>query len=184
MFPQSNDFGGCHMEPSSSESTDTPSFPQPDLPASSSSRAADVTLGAEPEAWRNEVAARLSRYRSRRKVPPPRYPSLKLPFAKSESSPRAETVDAPPFEPVSSQALALDAKSYEPMILEAATEPSSKPLERPQSELVPPSTAKIIEFPRFAWGPPAPPPDQLAEPVMDRPRILEVPDIPTPPPAL
>jgi uncharacterized RDD family membrane protein YckC len=44
--------------------------------------------------------------------------------------------------------------------------------------------AKIIEFPRFAWGPPTPPPDQLAEPVMDRPRILEVPEEAPPAPAL
>jgi uncharacterized RDD family membrane protein YckC len=44
--------------------------------------------------------------------------------------------------------------------------------------------AKIIEFPHFAWGPPAPPPDQLAEPVMDRPRIIEVPEVAPPPPAL
>jgi uncharacterized RDD family membrane protein YckC len=46
------------------------------------------------------------------------------------------------------------------------------------------SGAKIIEFPRFAWGPPAPPPDQLAEPVSERPRILEVPEVAPPPPAL
>ncbi|HVN21523.1 MAG TPA: RDD family protein [Dongiaceae bacterium] len=44
--------------------------------------------------------------------------------------------------------------------------------------------AKIIEFPRFVWGPPTPPPDQLAEPVVDRPRILEVPEVAPPPPAL
>jgi hypothetical protein len=47
-----------------------------------------------------------------------------------------------------------------------------------------PTVGKIIEFPRFAWGPPPPPPDQLAEPVLDRPRILEVPDVAPPPPAL
>ncbi len=46
------------------------------------------------------------------------------------------------------------------------------------------SSAKIIEFPRFAWGPPAPPPDQLAEPVSGRPRILDVPEVEPPPPAL
>jgi hypothetical protein len=46
------------------------------------------------------------------------------------------------------------------------------------------SGAKIIEFPRFAWAPPAPPPDQLAEPVIDRPRILEVPEFAPLPPAL
>jgi uncharacterized RDD family membrane protein YckC len=45
-------------------------------------------------------------------------------------------------------------------------------------------SAKIIQFPKFAWGPPAPPPDQLAEPVSGRPRILDVPEIEPPPPAL
>ena len=184
MFPQSDDFGGRHMEPSSTDSIDIPSFPRSELTPSRSSGAEDVTVGVEPEAWRNEVAARLSRYRARRKAPPPRYPSLKLPFGKPESSPRAESVNMPHFEPVSSQALALDANACESMILEAATESRSKPLDRPQAELPPAPTAKIIEFPRFAWGPPPAPPDQLAEPVMDRPRILEVPEIPTPPPAL
>jgi uncharacterized RDD family membrane protein YckC len=45
------------------------------------------------------------------------------------------------------------------------------------------SGARIIEFPRFA---PPPPPvfDGIAEPVLDRPRILEVSDIQLPPPAL
>jgi uncharacterized RDD family membrane protein YckC len=49
----------------------------------------------------------------------------------------------------------------------------------------PAPTGKIIEFPR-SWTPPAPPVDQLAEPVidLDRPRILEAPEIVPPPPAL
>jgi RDD family len=46
-----------------------------------------------------------------------------------------------------------------------------------------PTTAKIIEFPR-SWTPTPPPVDQLAEPVMDRPRILEAPEVVPPPPAL
>ena len=37
-----------------------------------------------------------------------------------------------------------------------------------------PATAKIIEFPR-SWTPPLPALDELAEPVVDRPRILEAP---------
>ncbi len=48
----------------------------------------------------------------------------------------------------------------------------------------PHSGAKVIEFPRFAWGPPPVPADQLAEPVIDRPRILEVPEVTPAPPAL
>jgi uncharacterized RDD family membrane protein YckC len=46
-----------------------------------------------------------------------------------------------------------------------------------------PTTAKIIEFPR-SWAPPAAPLDQLAEPVMDGPRILEAPEVVPPAPAL
>lgn len=51
-------------------------------------------------------------------------------------------------------------------------------------QLANPSGAKIIEFPGLSWGPLSPPPDQLAEPVMDWPRILEVPEVTPPPPAL
>ena len=46
------------------------------------------------------------------------------------------------------------------------------------------SGAKIIEFPRSAWAPPPPPLDQLAEPVSDRPRILEAPEVAPRAPAL
>ena len=63
---------------------------------------------------------------------------------------------------------------------ESETEPAREPVrQRPAS-----AGAKIIEFPGFSWGPPAAPPDQLAEPVGGRPRILEVPEIAPPPPAL
>jgi uncharacterized RDD family membrane protein YckC len=44
-------------------------------------------------------------------------------------------------------------------------------------------TGRIIEFPR-SWTPPPVPLDQLAEPVMSRPRILEAPEFVPPPPAL
>ena len=40
---------------------------------------------ASGAAWRDELAARLSRYRERRKAPPPRYPSLRLPFDRIEA---------------------------------------------------------------------------------------------------
>ncbi|HEV3305871.1 MAG TPA: RDD family protein [Candidatus Sulfotelmatobacter sp.] len=49
--------------------------------------------------------------------------------------------------------------------------------------VTPAVTAKIIEFPR-SWTPPLPAVDELAEPVIDRPRILEAPEIVPPPPAL
>jgi uncharacterized RDD family membrane protein YckC len=165
------------------------------------------------EEWRHELSQRLNRYRSRRKAPPPRYPSLKLPFG--PAAPVLNTAPPEPsvhsFEPVANQALALDAGAVE----HASPEPTQAPPREDSGaemrqgnphpstssgQAIPPrrrdpsaslragvgpqTSAKIIEFPRFAWGPPPPPPDQLAEPVIDRPRILEVPEVAPPPPAL
>ena len=146
---------------------------------------------ADPNpAWRGELAARLSRYRARRKAPPPRYPSLKLPFDGAPSVPRPSVNDSPrfaPFESVSNHALALDTPRNEPLAEEPGPAGSEEPGIRtapPVSSPVSQVSAKIIEFPRYAWAPPPPPPDQLAEPVSDKPRILEVPEIAPPPPAL
>jgi uncharacterized RDD family membrane protein YckC len=146
----------------------------------------------EADAWRDELSARLNRYRARRKMRPPRYPSLQLQFEAVESfgaSGMNSGSSTRTFEPVSDRALALDGMREMPS---AVANPYAQPSEEltahpvPQAEPAPVerSGAKIIEFPRFAWGPPPPPDNQLAEPVMDRPRILEVPDAAPPPPAL
>ena len=141
----------------------------------------------DPSAWRDELSARLNRYRSRRKAPPLRYPSLRLPFG-----PAATAVKTPPLEDASSQVFesptedVVESERSDSGIPAVQSESSAhlKQTERaPSSRAVSPG-AKIIEFPRFAWGPPPPPPDQLAEPVIDRPRILEVPDAAPPLPAL
>ena len=47
----------------------------------------------------------------------------------------------------------------------------------------PDSSARILAFPRLAMAPPRRV-DELADPILERPRILEVPDTPPPPPAL
>lgn len=152
--------------------------------------ATDASLGDEPNsAWRGELAARLSRYRARRKAPPPRYPSLELPFETGASSLRSSLEDGPrfpAFESVSNRALALDTPRNKPMVEPVATDSGHEPVLHP-TPVSPPVTqvsAKIIEFPRSAWAPPPPPPDQLAEPVSDKPRILEVPETSPPAPAL
>src|SRR5579863_10100793 len=154
---------------------------------------ADVAPGDElNSAWRGELAARLSRYRARRKAPPPRYPSLKLPFepiARSGASPRPSVDEGshfPAFEPISKYALALDADRNEPTV-EPLVRDDREPIPQtvaPAGPAVGQVSAKIIEFPRSAWAPPPPPPDQLAEPVGDKPRILEVPETAPVPPAL
>ncbi len=177
----------CLMEP--------PPIPLP-VPNSPTATVLEASLqksetspGSENE-WRHELSARLNRYRSRRKAPPPRYPSLRLPFGPAAQALKGplveESLSSHGFESVPDHAFAPDAddlgesensKSHpeEPVAL-ARTEPRAT-LHSTQS-------AKIIEFPRFAWGPPPPPLDELAGPVIDRPRILEVSEVAPPPPAL
>jgi uncharacterized RDD family membrane protein YckC len=150
-------------------------------------------------AWRNEVAARLNRYQSKHKPRPPRYPSLRLRFEEEDFVRNAS--DAPPEAPAFSQnigpashhALALDrfADSAVPAAETPAADTRDPQQTRavvhaddaPQQSAVIPVSAKIIEFPRW-WTPPAAPLDELAEPVMDRPRILEAPEVVLPAPAL
>jgi hypothetical protein len=138
------------------------------------------------DAWRDELSARLNSYRTRRKAPPPRYPSLRLPFGPAASAlrtpPLEESLSAHAFESARDHAFPPEetknksSKAEEPVLLMQSAAPA--PLHSTQSG------AKIIEFPRFAWGPPPAPLDQLAEPVIDHPRILEVPEVAPPPPAL
>jgi uncharacterized RDD family membrane protein YckC len=148
--------------------------------------------------WRQEVAARLNRYQSRRKPRPPRYPSLRLRFEENEATRvQAESSAFPPVM-ISNQALALDGFAAdvsvpEPPLSETHTAHNTAASryseEAPEHAVAPrtPATAKakIIEFPR-SWTPPLPALDELAEPVInrDRPRILEAPEIVPPPPAL
>lgn len=182
MDCEKSDVSGCPMEPPPTE------LPIPD---SSSVQGAVSTpcsglasAQQENSAWRDELSAKLNRYRARRKAPPPRYPSLRLPFGPLESAGRTTAPDALVFESVANHALALDEVHPAPYIPEPSIPESFVETESPARHEPAHVGAKIIEFPRFAWGPPPPPPDQLAEPVMDRPRILEVPEVAPPPPAL
>ncbi len=179
----------CPMEPVISNGQSEEEIPT--VPAARLSVAEKLEAETDSSsAWRDELASRLNRYRARRKAPPPRYPSLRLPFDRIEATAASfapvERVATPTFEPASNNALALDGmhqtSSSEPELHREVVPYEPAPPAVPLSIL--PQTAKIIEFPRFAWAPPSPPPDQLAEPVMDRPRILEVPEVAPPPPAL
>jgi len=158
-------------------------------------------------AWRQEVAARLNRYHSRRKPRPPRYPSLRLRFEDLDSS-RAANGDAAEAVAFSQTANALalsefsvraehppdpitvttDAPEAQALHATAPVFPAAE--SRQHAALTAPlplvtgqTTAKIIEFPR-SWTPAPPPIDELAEPVISRPRILEAPEVVPPPPAL
>jgi uncharacterized RDD family membrane protein YckC len=117
----------------------------------------------EEHDWRDQVSAKVSSYRSRRPRKD-RYPSLRLQFEAGTSGNRT-TAEAASF------------------VRETVGEPI--PIENtPQQTRTPiftDSTARVLEFPRTA------PPvrtDELAEPMMDRPRIVEAPELLPPPPAL
>jgi uncharacterized RDD family membrane protein YckC len=180
-------------------------------PAEESSMPADNGLASEDSpAWRQEVAVRLNRYQARRKPRPPRYPSLRLHFEQEDSAPAVssssvESTGFPQRTAASNQALALD--SFSDSATHAVEIPESFPPLAPQvqasreidafrradvlpqqtipttAQVTAQPTAKIIEFPR-SWTPAPAPLDELAEPVMNRPRILEAPEVVPPPPAL
>jgi uncharacterized RDD family membrane protein YckC len=129
-------------------------------------------IDSESASWRNEVAARVGNYRARRRPRAPRYPSLQLKFDAPEPSPPQVTI-AP-----SRLAVAVQASLASPREEHAIQQQSeSEGLRAPEAG------ARILEFPRSGEAPPMIL-DELAEPVMDRPRILEVPNVMLPPPAL
>src|SRR5437660_8112495 len=80
--------------------------------AAASDSQAQRTQDGDAVGWRDELSSRLNHYRARRKVRPPRYPSLSLQFEPLETSrsgnPRGGSPAAPTFDPVSNHALALD----------------------------------------------------------------------------
>jgi hypothetical protein len=161
----------------------------------SSSNHGDRPPEGDPSPWREELAVRLDRYRERRKPRAPRYPSLQLRFEEPSSRPaNPGPLDYAPHDPVlppvSFQAVALDE--------DLPSRPDMGRILRQQGEAAAPSPAspsipgsasghsaggKIIEFPRSCAVPPVPL-DELAEPVRDRPRILDAPPVAPPPPAL
>jgi uncharacterized RDD family membrane protein YckC len=187
-----------HAEPETPR-TEVPS----QLPAAEASTPGSQSGPEESSAWREEVAARLNSYQARRKPRPPRYPSLRLRFEQEDLSPAASnsSVESPVFPQrmttASHQALALDSfadtATHGVEILTSAPLPQVQasqqtaallqPTVPTTSQVTAPATAKIIEFPRF-WTPAPAPLDELAEPVINRPRILEAPEVVPPPPAL
>jgi hypothetical protein len=161
-----------------------------------SSNDGDRQREGDPSAWREELAVRLDRYRERHKPRAPRYPSLQLRLEEPSSpaaSPGPLDYEAPHdsvLPPVSCQAVALDqdlpsrpdlGRILRPQGEAAASSPASPRVPGPWSGHS--GSGKIIEFPRSCAVPPVPL-DELAEPVTDRPRILDAPAVAPPPPAL
>lgn len=137
------------------------------------------------DSWRGEVAARLQRYRTRRKPSSPRYPSLLLPFDPPEyryraSPPKAigsSALDSNPRPLAEPNEVGERKSSHEAL--------PSRPLHEPLPNLLDLAdvSGKVIEFPRSAAIPEFRTSD-LADPVIDRPRIVEAPEVLPPPPAL
>jgi uncharacterized RDD family membrane protein YckC len=131
------------------------------------------------DSWRQEVAARLSHYRARRRTREPRYPSLRLKF----ESDQVWTPSAGAVEPLPPPAGTPQRASHEQFALApriTLAEPADYPRILPAVSTE--TTAKVIDFASYS---PAPRPlDELAEPVLDRPRIIEAPELVPLPPAL
>jgi hypothetical protein len=192
------------VEPSLSTAADETAASDPNVdpnvdPNSDPNVCPNTDPNADPksDSWRVEVAARLARYRTRRKPRTPRYPSLLLPF----DSPEIWSRPAPPsgstavataparagqdftfrieedYGAVGAPALAEARERLEQGAEEQG--PYASPEQSPEQ------SAKVIEFPRSAAIPVSRPSD-LADPVFDRdrPRIVEAPEILPPPPAL
>jgi uncharacterized RDD family membrane protein YckC len=193
------DDDACVSAEMSQYSPQTPASDQPTPPDEEAAGSVDGSecLPEDAPAWRQEVAARLNRYQSKRKPRPPRYPSLRLQFEENDSTRNSVDVrdESTFFLPTASNhALALDGFVDRPApIVETARSASLAPPENhfqrtaqafvSDVPIPAPATAKIIEFP-CSWMPPPAPLDELAEPVVDRPRILEAPEAIPPPPAL
>jgi uncharacterized RDD family membrane protein YckC len=126
--------------------------------------ASEMDDAAPDSDWRDQVSAKVNNYKSRRPRTD-RYPSLQLQF--DTGAYRGQKSEARPNAPPSfSESVAAEVRNLQPeprILLEA--------------------TARVLEFPRSAAAP-SPLRDELAEPMVDRPRIVEAPELPPPAPAL
>jgi uncharacterized RDD family membrane protein YckC len=158
----------------------------------------DVSPNSDPNAdtWRVEVAARVQRYRTRRKPRTPRYPSLFLffdaPENRAQDAPLTRSVETEPALSIEEPRLSRNCQSSEFQTSER--QPLDRHILEPQTsergllqspEPAHESSGRVIEFPRSA-AIPVLRPSELADPVVDheRPRIVEAPEILLPPPAL
>jgi uncharacterized RDD family membrane protein YckC len=152
-----------------------------EMPASSAISSSDEEPERSEEAtavapdWREQVSAKVNSYKTRSRHKP-RYPSLQLPFDEKSYRPRQSGADPTvrAANPVASfsQAVAAEIVAMQPA--------PAVQQERPRILLE--ATARVLEFPRTA--PPVYDPDELAEPMLHRPRIVEAPELLPPPPAM
>ena len=132
-------------------------------------KVADSSPSSDENSWRQQVTERLNNYQARRRPRGPRYPSLQLKFEEQTWPSPSQEASSRSASQVNSAPVALSPKAADSLFPEIAP--------------IPASPAKLIAFPRSSTAPPSRV-DELAEPVFDRPRILEGPEIPPPPAAL
>ncbi len=181
VVEDAREVAGSTPQPSA-DPAETSEIPAPSEPAA-------AQQPEDPDAWRREVAARLSHYRARRRTREPRYPSLQLKF---ETEPSAPLPAEPPplpapvvreivdYVPASSAPRITLAEPANQAQLYSQQYPQTYPRILPAVETE--ATAKVIEFASYNPAPRAL--DELAEPVLDRPRIIDTPELAPPPPAL
>ena len=127
------------------------------------SRDRNADNSAPDPSWRDEIASRVNSYRAKRRPQKPRFPSLSLKF----DSPEPTYGAAPTRESV----VAEDEALVGPVV----AYPRLNDVSRPE-------TGRLIEFPRLASLTSSG--SELADPVIDVPRILEAPELAPPPPAM
>lgn len=135
----------------------------------------------DPDAWRREVADRLSHYRARRRTREPRYPSLQLKF---DTEPAANVPAETPLPSLPARETADQAQNTVAPRITLAEPASEARVSYPRimPAFTTETTAKVIDF--ASYSPALRALDELAEPVLDRPRIMEAPELAPPPPAL
>jgi uncharacterized RDD family membrane protein YckC len=171
------------IEPERESSTRMPGTSEP--VSGSANQIQPDLLAAPNDSWREEVSARLHHYRARRRPRAPRYPSLRLKFETPENdwTPSTRASEAPAL--MARPAVLPEELTKKIPVADRVPDPPAPEQVRqtPIPTLASESTAKIIEFPKWSYTPPVRYSD-LAEPMIDRPRIVEAPEIVPPPPAL
>jgi len=162
-----------HADPNSSLVSLSDTRPVPTFGDEFDERAALSSDASTPQLnpdWREQVSAKVNKYKSRsqHKV---RYPSLQLQFEPTTYRGQAGPDDTERVVPSFSQTVAAEIVALQP------THSSE-----PEPRIFLDATARVLEFPRPM--PPPVDPDELAEPMLDRPRILEAPELLPPPPAM
>lgn len=139
--------------------------------------------------WKQEVAQRVNSYKARRPSRPPRYPSLQLDYRARDPVETPRSVQATaritqseasfdPVIPCNAHGSVMEPVSPETTAkIVAAKIIAAKIIETKIIE------TKIIEFPRSSFAPPIRS-EELADPVLERPRIIEAPELLPPAPAL